>query len=1033
MVVPAMPVAAQQNQESQQGQQEQQGQQQGQLQREDLPKEVRQELERRGLTIQEARQRLRDLGIDLSNPEAAARRARQLGLPMERIQPLLQAIKAQREGVAGLDTTGTRVPANPPFPVLAGTPEIEPDSITVDQLPLDVEARVPLKSRNQIRRVQPGFLTAEGDTVMMRGIQRVAGSVIDGTWRGVYTVPDDTTTGTWTLFVQAATSDTSLTLSTGRQLKIFEEGELDRDTTRKDTLKYFGYDTFDTIPEAFTPQPTGPADGSYVVGSNDELRLTVWGAAEFTYELQVDREGRVTVPNVGQFTVAGKKLDELRTGMKQWLSRSYAGLTSDPPTVFMDLTLTRVRPSQVFVLGEVPQPGGYTVSSFATVFNALYSVGGPLRRGSLRNIKVIRDGEVVETVDLYDYLIQGYSPDPVQLQSNDYIFVPPRGPTVAIRGAVKRPAYYEMKEGETMSDLLEYAGRLKPKAYTERFHIERIVPFEERDDPSVAREVLDVSLSEVRSDTAGVVLADGDRVRIPSISAGRDPAVQSRVDAVKVTGAVYQPGQYELGRGMRTVRDLIVRADSLTGDAYREQADLVRIDDSLSQTTRSIDLNAAMNDRPQANVVLQPGDSLHVPSFQEMRANRTVTIRGQVRDPGTYRFREGMTVRSLLRKGGGLTDEEYRKKVFLGRADLYRVSDDGGEERVIPFHLGDALKGEGMTSRTLKPEDKIRVYPATVERLKERFVEISGAVKDTGRYAYQDNMTLKDVILQANGFTEGASLQAVTVTRMVERGDEKGARARTLQVPLVDRDLDPQSVTFSVEDTMRALDAADEFRLRHRDRVFVRQDPSFQPQQTVTVRGQVEFPGEYTLLRDNERLSSVLERAGGVRPTGYLQGGRLLREQQTEEGTIGQQQEEQVIVEMQRAVRGNPDEDVVLQPGDEVIIPTQPNTVAIRGNVANEGLIKHEEGRRVQYYLDRAGGTRRNTEAVLLTQASGATFRVNTGWFRRTPTVDDGAVIRVTEEPPKEQEINYAEIASNVTQILSSALTVLVLASRAFN
>jgi hypothetical protein len=144
---------------------------------------------------------------------------------------------------------------------------------------------------------------------------------------------------------------------------------------------------------------------------------------------------------------------------------------------------------------------------------------------------------------------------------------------------------------------------------------------------------------------------------------------------------------------------------------------------------------------------------------------------------------------------------------------------------------------------------------------------------------------------------------------------------------------------------------------------------------------------------------------------------------------------EQVIVQMQQAVRGDPEEDVVLQPGDEVVIPTQPNTVAVRGNVANEGLIKHEAGRRVEYYLDRAGGTRQNTEAVLLTQASGATFRVNTGWFRRTPTVDDGAVIRVVEEPQSEQEqqIDYAEIASNVTQILSSALTVVVLASRAFN
>lgn len=1006
-------------------------------QREDLPEEAQQELERRGLTVDEARQRLRQLGIDPSNPQQAARRARQLGVPEARIQALLQAVRA-RQDTTRADTVRGRAPINPPFPVLAGTPRITPDTLSVDRLPVDVEVSVPLRSQNQIQRVQPGFLTAGGDSVAVRRVQRIRGSVINGTWRGTLTIPRDTSDGTWTLFVRAATRDTSVTLATGRRLTIFPEGELPKDSVRakRDTLEYFGYDTFKTIPDAFTPQPTGPADGSYVVGPDDELRLTVWGGAEFTYELSVDQGGRVTVPNVGQFTVSGKSLDELRTEMKKWLSRSYSGLTSDPPTVFMDLTLTRVRPTQVFVLGEVAQPGGYVVSSFSTVFNALYSVGGPLQRGSLRDIKVIRDGEVVETVDMYDYLLQGYSPDPVQLQSNDYIFVPPRGETVAITGPVKRPAYYEMTEDETVGDLIEYAGGLKPNAYTKRFQIERIVPPAEREDPSVARELVDASLAEAQSDTSSVSLADGDHVKVLSISKAQDPAVEVRVDAAKITGAVYQPGQYEIGGEVRTVKDLIEQADGLTGDAYREQADLVRLDDTLSETSRSINLNAAMEDQPQSNVVLQPGDSLHVGSIQEMRGRRTVQISGQVRDPGTYRYRDGMTIRSLLMQGGGLTDDEYLKEVFLGRADLFRVSSDGDEERVIPFHLGDVLEGNGMADRTLRPEDEIRVYPATVERLEERFVHISGAVQDTGRYAYRDNMTLKDIILRANGFTEAASLREVTVTRMVKRQGQEGRRARTLKVPLFDRDVNPKTVDFSTEDTVRALKAADDFSLQHRDRVFIRKDPSFQPQRTVTVQGEVKYPGEYTLLRENERLSSIIERAGGARPTGYLKGGRLLRNRRTPgEGEWRQSKSEQVIVEMSRAVRGDPGQDIILRPGDEIVIPTQPNTVAVRGNVANEGLIKHESGRRVDYYLDRAGGVRDSTEAIYLTQASGATFRVKTGWFRRTPEVDDGAVLRVIREKPapERERTDIAQLVTEVTGILSSALTVIVLVTRATN
>jgi polysaccharide export outer membrane protein len=998
--------------------------------REELPEEAQQELQERGLTADEARQRLRELGIDPSNPEQAARRARQLGVPEARIQALLEAVRQRRAGSEEGSVSGG--PTNPPYPTLSGTPTIDPDSIAVGRLPRTVTARVPLRSQDQIRRVQMGFLTADGDSVALENVERIAGSVIDGTWRGEFTVPGSAGVGTWSLFARAATRDTSVVLSTGQQLAIVEQMGQQRDRPAE-ALSYFGYETFETIPEAFTPQPTGMVDGSYVVGPNDELRLTVWGGAEFTYDLQVDRGGRVTVPNVGQFTVVGKRLNELRTEMKQWLSRSYSGLTSDPPTVFMDLTLTRVRPSQVFVLGEVPQPGGYTVSSYSTVFNALYSVGGPLQRGSLRKIQVIRDGEVVDTVDLYSYMMEGYSPDPVQLQSNDYVFVPPRGKTVAITGAVKRPAYYEMKEGETVADLIEYAGGLKPQAYDRRFQIERIVPFTERQDPSVAREVVDKSLQAVRTDSVQVGLADGDRVRILSIGEAQDPAVRARIPVVEVTGAVYQPGQYELGDSVRTVKDLIEQADGLTGAAYREQADLVRIDDTLSETTQALDLEAVMDDRPQDNVVLQPGDSLHVASIQKMRADRFVQISGQVRTPGQYRYREGMTIRDLLIKGGGLTDDEYLKTVLKGRADLFRVSPGGGEERVIPFHLGDALDGKGMADRTLRPEDEIRVYPATVERLGEEFVRISGAVEEGGEFEYRDNMTLKDLILQANGFAEGASLTEVEVTRMVEREEGQGLRAKTIRVPLVEREIEPKNVNFSVRDTARALEAAENFKLQHRDRIFVRQNPSFQPQTTVTVRGEVQYPGEYTLLRNGERLSNVIQRAGGVRPTGYLKGGRLLRQQQTEEGTLGQQNAEQVIVQMRRAVRGDPEEDIILQPNDEIIIPSQPNTVAVRGNVANEGLIKHEEGERVGYYLDRAGGTRENTQDVFLTQASGATFKVNTGWFRRAPVVDDGAVIRVEEEPEQEQQINYSEIASNVTQVLSSTLTLLVLATRAFN
>ena len=204
----------------------------------------------------------------------------------------------------------------------------------------------------------------------------------------------------------------------------------------------------------------------------------------------------------------------------------------------------------------------------------------------------------------------------------------------------------------------------------------------------------------------------------------------------------------------------------------------------------------------------------------------------------------------------------------------------------------------------------------------------------------------------------------------------------------------------------------------------MRKDPAFRPQETITVEGEVRFPGEYTILEDNERLSDIINRAGGITSSGYAGGGRLTRD------------DEQVISDVREALEGRDRSDIIVQPGDRIVIPTRPNTVAVRGNVANEGLIKHESGKRVEYYLDRAGGLREDTETILITQASGATFRVRIGWFRRTPRVDDGATIRVIaepEQPASEDSFDLSETLTEVTGILSSALTIVVLATRAFD
>ena len=870
--------------------------------------DIEAELERRGLTIEEVRQQAQTLGIDLSDPEQAAARARELGVPEWQVEQFLRAGQA------------------PPAPV-----------------------RPPLAS---------GVI--EPDTVLIRA-----------------PLPDA---------LAPALADS---------------------TAEPAVLPYFGYDTFRSGAAVELPS-IGSIDEAYVVGPGDELRLTLTGAAEFQVDLTVDTEGRVFVPSVGQYTAGGQRLGALRERLRRYLSRSYAGLFGDPPSTFMDLTLTRLRPVQVFVTGAVERPGAYTVPSGTSVFNVLYVVGGVTTDGTLRRIRVVRAGQDAAALDAYDYLIDGRTPSPVRLQQGDRLFVPPRGKTVAIRGAVRREARYELLPGEGLAELIGFASGLEAEAYAERFQVERIVPFVERRDPSVARQVLDLPLTPVLRGEGDLALEDGDRVRILSILEEGTPGVEQALAVAEVEGAVYQPGRFEIGARVRTLRDLIAAADGLLPGAFGGRAALTRLQADGTRLFLPVALPDVLDDVPQANLVLRPGDRLEVFATRDLEGAYTYEVAGQVLRPGERPFLDGLSLYDALFEAGGLQDPEFLRTVLSERADLLRLTPDGEQRRILRFDLGRVLAGEGLATTPLRPGDVIRVYPRRVEDLvEEEVVTISGAVKEPDTYALQSNTTVEDLILQAGGFAEGAFVQAVEVTRMADATG--GERARTINVPV--------RPGISAESSVGGFvtDASAGFQLRHADRVYVRYDPAYQPQETVLVVGEVVFPGEYTLLQDNETLASLIQRAGGLSERAYAGGGRLLRGGR------------RLVVDMDDAVRGRRGASVVLQAGDQIVIPSQPNTVAIEGGVANPGLIKYIPGKRVSYYLDRAGGTGEDEEAVLITQASGATFKLRQGLFPDDPVVEDGAIIRVlTKEDDEKDRVDAAQVVRDTLTILTGAVTVLV-------
>ncbi len=689
-----------------------------------------------------------------------------------------------------------------------------------------------------------------------------------------------------------------------------------RQVPLKNGLPYFGYNIFRNVPDAFKPASTGPVDGGYIIGPEDEMRLTLWGATEFQYELAVDAEGRIFIPSIGQITVAGQTLSELREYLKTRLSQSYSGLTRNPPTIFLDVTLTRLRPIRVFVIGELEQPGGYTFSSYSTLFNVLYGVGGPAINGSLRNIQLIREGKVVTTFDLYDFLLRGIDSGSIRLQNNDRIFIPPRNNTISIKGPVRRPAVYELKNDEGLSELIRFSGGLLPEAYGKRFHVNRIIPLTERKDPSIARTVIDYNLQEVLAGSAGFTLLDGDNVEILDISDRLE-------NVVYIEGAVYQPGAYQLSSEVQTIKDLIIAADSLQGDAYVDQLELVRTNEDLSKDFFSIDYELMMEGHVDHNLALQ------------------------------------------------------------------RL-------------------------------DRVRVYNNTVERIDNKFVEIHGEVERPGRYEFSEGMDLGDLILNAGGFSEEAYLGDVEVSRL-----EKPEDANTKSVQFfVELSYEEKDRFYSPSYLDELLQNAREFELVHRDKIFVRENPRFEEQQLVKISGEVQYPGSYALLRENEKLSDLFRRTGGLTPEGYAGGAKLFRDST------------QVIIDISRALSGRVQEDMELLPGDSIHVPRVPNTVLVTGNVGNEGLVKFVPGEKVSYYLERVGGMQRESEKrVLLTQPDGTTFSVKRkGWFKKNPEVYDGATITVLRKPVEvdQDKLTPRELLQESTAILTSALTVILLVDRVF-
>jgi protein involved in polysaccharide export with SLBB domain len=478
------------------------------------------------------------------------------------------------------------------------------------------------------------------------------------------------------------------------------------------------------------PRETAPptdiaASPDYRLGPGDNLIVTLWGQVDKEYSLTVDREGMVFVPQVGRLHAYGQTLEQFQQAMYRKLSSHYSGFE-------LSVSLGKIRSIRIYLTGEVRRPGAYTVSSLTSLFNALYLAGGPNENGSMRTIRLMRNGNQAAEVDLYRFLLEGDNSTDIRLESGDAIFVPVAGPRVGIRGKIRRPAVYELKGEQDALELLSLAGRPAADAYLDRVMLERISG---RDDWTV----LDLNLNANEPDSViNTVLADGDRMTVFSI-------FEVKHNMVAAFGLVKHPGYYERSDTTR-VSDLIERAKLQPYDVYLERANIFRRHDDWRREVISVDLGRVLQGSVLDDVVLQDGDSLHVYAISDVSWDRYVNIEGQVKRPGRYAYYDDMTVEDLIFLAGS-----YSRGASRLRAEIARV-DSVGEVALREVSLADPA-----ARRTPLTEDD-RVYIRQLPQWQmHRTVRIEGEVMYPGEYVLAgDNETLYQLIQRAGGLTKTA-------------------------------------------------------------------------------------------------------------------------------------------------------------------------------------------------------------------------------------------------------------------------------------
>ena len=608
--------------------------------------------------------------------------------------------------------------------------------------------------------------------------------------------------------------------------------------------KVFGRDIFAQANPSFQPNANMPIPDTYVLGPGDQVVVDIYGASQQTLVHTISPEGTITVSGYGPIYLSGLTVVGAQSKLRSTLGSRYQ-------TSNLQMKVGNTRTIQVNVMGEVRAPGTYHLSAFANVFYALYRAGGTSSLGTLRNIQVFRNGRLITVVDLYDYILNGRLAGNINLRDNDVIQVPTYECLVGITGNVKRPMFYEMRKDESVSTLVNYAGGFTGDAHTKSVRLVR-----QTGDRYKVFNVGEFEMSEFK-------VEDGDAITV-------DGMINRYENMVEIKGAVFRPGQFQLGSKVISVRTLIEAADGLTEDAYPEHAVIHRLKADRSLEVVPVNVKGIL-DGSEADIPLKNEDVLFIMTQEDLRQERTFTITGQVMSPGTYEYADNTTIEDLIVMAGGLRDQASLMRVEVSRVlrDPFATKKSDQYGKKFHFDLKNGLVIDSERKFLLEPYDHVTIYSSPVYN-QTRLVTVTGEVEWEGTIAMEQKQThLSDIIEMAGGLTPYAYLRGATLLRRMNE-EERRRMSATMQavrdiltekgdsISYSKLDLDNNyPVYIDLEKAVNNPGCEADILMREGDQIFI---PEYNP--VVKVSGDVMFPNT-VFYESGKSYKYYVNEAGG--------------------------------------------------------------------------------------------------------------------------------------------------------------------------